>query len=80
MQTDCRFHDSTNEGTIMNAYRIIRVADSRSRGACAWYEIEGSDTAGRRWHVATHDTREEAREMLKAIREQIDNSNRKADR
>jgi hypothetical protein len=64
----------------MNTYRIIRVADPRSRGACAWYEIEGSDTAGRRWHVATHDTREEAREMLKAIRQQIDATNGEAKR
>jgi len=64
----------------MNAYRIIRVADPRSRGACAWYEIEGSNSSGERWHVATCDSRDEARELLKSIREQLDNTNRKADR
>ena len=56
----------------MNAYRIIRIRDPRSRGACGWYEIEGMNAAGDRWHVATCDDRREARELLKAIEAQID--------
>jgi hypothetical protein len=55
----------------MNAYRIIRIADPRSRGACAWYEIEGCNAAGDRWHVATCDDRQEARDLLAAIEAQI---------
>ncbi len=55
----------------MNAYRIIRISDPRSRGACAWYEIEGCNAAGHRWHVATCDDRREARELLAAIEAQI---------
>ena len=55
----------------MNAYRIIRIADPRSRGACAWYEIEGCNAAGDRWHVATCDDRREARDLLAAIEAQI---------
>jgi len=62
---------TTQKASGMNTYRIIRIADPRSRGACAWFEIEGSNPAGDRWHVATCDTREEAREMLKAIRQQV---------
>jgi len=64
----------------MNAYRIIRIADPRSRGVCAWYEIEGSNSSGERWHVATCDSREEARELLKSIREQIDATSGEAKR
>lgn len=55
----------------MNAYRIIRISDPRSRGACAWYEIEGVNAAGDRWHVATCDDRREARELLAALDAQI---------
>lgn len=51
----------------MNAYRIVRIADPRSRGACAWYEIEGMNAAGDRWHVATCDDRQEARELVRQI-------------
>lgn len=53
--------------TTPHAYRIVRVADPRSRGACAWYEIEGIDAAGGRWHVATCDDRREARELVRQI-------------
>jgi hypothetical protein len=51
----------------MNAYRIIRISDPRSRGACSWYEVEGCNAAGHRWHVATCDDRREARELVRSI-------------
>ena len=57
-------------GKAKNTYRIIRIALPIS--ASAFFEIEGSNPAGDRWHVATCDTREEAREMLKAIRQQVE--------
>lgn len=50
-----------------HAYRIVRVADPRSRGACSWYEIEGIAADGARWHVATCDDRHEARETVRRI-------------
>lgn len=53
--------------TTPHAYRIVRVADPRSRGACAWYEIEGIAASGERWHVATCDDRREARELVRRI-------------
>lgn len=49
-------------------YRIIRIADPRSRGACCWYEIESITPDGARYHVATCDDRQEARELVKAMR------------
>jgi len=48
-------------------YRIIKIADPRSRGACYWFEIESMTADGGRHHVATCDTRDEAREMLKHL-------------
>jgi hypothetical protein len=48
-------------------YRIIKISDPRSRGACYWFEIESMTADGGRHHVATCDTREEAREMLKQL-------------
>jgi hypothetical protein len=55
----------------MNAYRIIKISDPRSRGACSWYEVEGCNGAGHRWHVATCDDRREARELVRSIEAQI---------
>lgn len=55
----------------MNAtptYRVRKISDPRSRGACYWFEIEATATNGTTWHVATVDTKEEARELLAAIR------------
>lgn len=48
-------------------YRIVRIADPRSRGACYWFEIEGLAADGSRWHVATCDDRREARELVRQI-------------
>jgi hypothetical protein len=48
-------------------YRIRRIADPRSRGACSWYEIEATSGGGSWWHVATCDDRHEARATLAAI-------------
>jgi hypothetical protein len=53
--------------TPTNAYRILKISDPRSRGACYWFEIEGMTAAGERWHVATVDTRAEARQLVAAI-------------
>jgi len=53
--------------TPTHSYRIVRVADPRSRGACCWYEIEGIAASGARWHVATCDDRHEARELVRSI-------------
>lgn len=50
-----------------HAYRIVRVADPRSRGACSWYEIEGIAADGSRWHVAVCDSRAEARTMVRNL-------------
>ncbi len=48
---------------VCHCYRIIRIADPRSRGACAWFEVEAFD-AGNRWVVATVDTRREAIDLI----------------
>jgi len=48
-------------------YRIVKIADPRSRGACYWFEIESMTADGGRHHVATCDTREEAGEMLEQL-------------
>lgn len=53
--------------TPTHTYRIVRIADPRSRGACSWYEIEGIAADGSRWHVATCDDRREARELVRQI-------------
>lgn len=48
-------------------YRIVKISDPRSRGACYWFEIESMAADGTRRLVATCDTREEARELLKQL-------------
>lgn len=48
-------------------YRIVRIADPRSRGACSWFEVEAIAADGARWHVATCDTRTEARQLVRQI-------------
>lgn len=60
-----------------HTYRIVRVADPRSRGACSWYEIEGIAADGDRWHVATCDDRREARELVRRI--EADDARRQAE-
>ena len=55
------------KGHLMTTYRIKKISDPRSRGACYWFEIlaqRGDD----RWSVGTYDTRDEAREALAQIR------------
>jgi hypothetical protein len=47
-------------------YRIRKISDPRSRGACHWFEIEAA-RGGETWHVATVDTRQEARATIAAI-------------
>jgi hypothetical protein len=49
------------------AYRIVKIPDPRSRGAVCWYEIERIEPNGARHVVAVCDTRQEARETLRAI-------------
>jgi hypothetical protein len=53
--------------TPTNTYRILKISDPRSRGACYWFEVEGMNAAGDRWHVATVDTRAEARQLVATI-------------
>jgi hypothetical protein len=48
-------------------YRIVRIADPRSRGACAWFEVEAIAADGARYHVATCDDRQEARELVRQL-------------
>ena len=51
----------------MTTYHIKKIRDPRTPGFC-WYEIEGRDgETGQRYEVAICDTREEARDMLRAI-------------
>lgn len=50
-------------------YAVRKISDPRSRGACFWFEVEGRDAAGNRWHVGTYDTKQEAREALKQVRQ-----------
>jgi hypothetical protein len=50
-------------------YVARKISDPRSRGACYWFEVERVHVDGRRDHVATCDTRAEAREMLQRLRE-----------
>ena len=59
--------DNTPDNTT-TGYRVIKISDPRSRGACYWFEIESVTADGARYHVATCDTREEARELVKALR------------
>ena len=52
---------------MTTTYRIVKIADPRSRGTCYWFEIlaqRGDD----RWSVGTYDTRDEAREAIAQIR------------
>ena len=49
-------------------YRVVKISDPRSRGACYWFEIESITADGARQHVATCETREEARELVKSMR------------
>ena len=52
----------------MTTYHIKKIRDPRTPGFY-WYEIEGRDgEAGERHQVAICDTRDEAREMLRAIK------------
>jgi hypothetical protein len=51
----------------MPTYHVRKISDPRSRGACYWFEIEATSTNGARWHVATVDTRAEARELVAKI-------------
>lgn len=53
--------------TPTHAYRILKISDPRSRGACYWFEVEGIAATGERWHVATVDTRAEARQLVATI-------------
>ena len=59
-------NDTTHNPTM--AYRVIKISDPRSRGLCYWFEIESVTADGARYHVATCDTRQEARELVKALR------------
>jgi hypothetical protein len=52
---------------IPRTYRIVRITDPRSGGACSWFEVEALAADGARWHVATCDTRTEARTMVRQI-------------
>jgi hypothetical protein len=59
----------TNDNTPAPiAYRAVKISDPRSRGACYWFEIESIDADGARRHVATAESREEARELLRQLR------------
>ena len=49
------------------AYRAVKIADPRSRGACYWFEIEAIYPDGSRRFVAVCDTKQEARETIKAL-------------
>jgi hypothetical protein len=63
----------------MNAtpiYEIRKISDPRSRGACYWFEIFVTDANGRHG-LATCDTREEANELLAAIRNANANQERR---
>lgn len=63
--------------TPTNTYRILKISDPRSRGACYWFEVEGMTAAGERWHVATVDTRAEARQLVASI--EADDARRASD-
>jgi hypothetical protein len=58
---------NTPRPTRPACYRIVRIADPRSRGACAWYEVEGIAADGSRSHVATCDDRREARDLVQRL-------------
>jgi hypothetical protein len=48
-------------------YRMIRISDPRSRGACYWFEIESITADGRRAFIATAETRAEARDLIRRL-------------
>lgn len=49
-------------------YVARKIRDPRSRGACYWYEIERVHADGRRDYVATAESRDEARDILRRLR------------
>jgi hypothetical protein len=49
-------------------YIIRKVSDPRSRGACFWFEAFAVSPAGAESFVGIFDTRQEAREAIRAIR------------
>lgn len=51
----------------MTTYRIIKIRDPRTPGF-RWYEIEGRNAdTGETWTAAVCDTRDEARDTLRAM-------------
>lgn len=51
----------------MNTYRLLKIRDPRTPGFC-WYEIEGRNaTTGETWTAAVCDTKDEARDTLRAM-------------
>lgn len=53
--------------TTMTTYRIIKIRDPRTPGF-RWYEIEGRNAdTGETWTAAVCDTRDEARDTLRAM-------------
>jgi hypothetical protein len=57
-------------GRALAAPRYVtrKITDPRSRGACCWFEVEAVHVDGSRDHVATADTRDEARGIVAAMR------------
>jgi hypothetical protein len=51
----------------MAAYRIIRTPDARSRGAVSFFDVESVTADGRRSWIATVDTRDEARDLIRRL-------------
>jgi len=58
----------------MAAYRIIRTPDPRSRGAVSFFDVESVTADGRRSWIATVDTRDEARDLIRRL--EADDSDR----
>jgi hypothetical protein len=58
------------KGRTMTTYRLFKIQDPRSPGFF-WYEIEGRTTSGETFTAAVCDTREEAREHIKSMREAV---------
>jgi hypothetical protein len=48
-------------------YRIVKISDPRSRGTCYWFEVESKTPSGGWQHLATCDTRKEARDMIRQM-------------
>ena len=51
---------------MTTTYRIVKIADPRSRGTCYWFELF-AQRGDERWSVGTYDTKDEARESLAQI-------------